>query len=77
MGIVPILFSAAGAEVFSFVISPPICMICLASQRKKAPMVYDTTICCKIQEKRKSSYYLALRTGNENCILEIIRKTGK
>ena len=55
MGIVPILFSAAGAEVFSFVISPPICMICLASQRKKAPMVYDTTICCKIQEKRKSS----------------------
>lgn len=55
MGIVPILFSAAGAEVFSFVIGPPICMICLASQRKKAPTMYDTTICCKIQEKRKSS----------------------
>ena len=55
MGIVPILFSAAGAEVFSFVIGPPICMICLALQRKKTPIMNDTTICCKIQEKRKSS----------------------
>lgn len=46
MGIVPILFSAAGAEVFSFVIDPPIYSIWYVGMavQKEAPKIYDIII---------------------------------
>ena len=46
MGIVPILFSAAGAEVFSFVIGPPIYSIWYVGMavQKEAPKIYDIII---------------------------------
>ena len=50
MGIVPILFSAAGAGVFSFV-AVSICMICFIHSQK-APTMYDTTVVVRF-EKRK------------------------
>ena len=53
MGIVPILFSAAGAEVVFFCHRSSNLYDMFGFAAQKAPTMYDTTICCKIQGKKE------------------------